>query len=102
MANARPISLKLSEAVFPPEFNVISASQSDQISSSSPDLKHGIFSYYLMKGMEGNADINKDGIVTFGEMHSYVTEQVSKHAGMVNRIQIPQFFGDPNKVLISR
>jgi len=102
IANARPISLKLSEAVFPPEFNVISASQSDQISSSSPDLKHGIFSYYLMKGMEGDADINKDGIVSFGEMHSYLTEQVTKHASMVNRTQIPQFFGDPNKVLISK
>ena len=102
VANARPISLKLSEAIFPPEFNVISASQSDQISSSSPDLKHGIFSYYLMKGMEGDADINKDGVVSFGEMHSYLTEKVTKHASMVNRIQIPQFLGDPNKVLISR
>ena len=102
IANARPISLKLSESVFPPEFNVISASQNDQISSSSPDLKHGIFSYYLMKGMEGDADINKDGIVSFGEMHSYLTEKVTKHASMVNRIQIPQFLGDPNKVLISK
>ena len=102
VANARPISLKLSESVFPPEFNVISASQNDQISSSSPDLKHGIFSYYLMKGMEGDADINKDGIVSFGEMHSYLTEKVTKHSSMDNRIQIPQFLGDPNKVLISR
>jgi uncharacterized caspase-like protein len=92
----------VNEAVFPADFNVISASQSDQISSSSPELKHGIFSYYLMKGMEGEADLNKDGKITFGEMHSYLTEQVSKHAGMSNRVQIPQFQGDPSKILVSK
>jgi len=102
VANARPISLKMNEAVFPTDFNVISASQSDQISSSSAELKHGIFSYYLMKGMEGEADLNKDGKITFGEMHSYLTDQVSKHAGMSNRVQNPQFQGDPSKILVSK
>jgi uncharacterized caspase-like protein len=27
-------------------------------------LQHGIFSYYLMRGMEGEADLNKDGKIT--------------------------------------
>ena len=55
-----------------------------------------------MKGMEGEADLNKDGKITFGEMHSYLTEQVSKHAGMSNRVQNPQFQGDPSKILVSK
>ena len=64
VASARPIALKAEANAYPPNFTVISASAPDQLSSSSPDLKHGIFSYYLMKGMEGEADLNKDGKVT--------------------------------------
>ena len=62
LASARPISIAPKAAAdFPPNFTVISASAPDQISSSSPELRHGIFSYYLMRGMEGEADANKDG-----------------------------------------
>jgi hypothetical protein len=71
LASARPISVKSSANQFPAEFTVFTASASDQIASSSPELKHGIFSYYVMKGMEGDADENKDGRITAGELHRY-------------------------------
>ena len=102
LASARPIALKAQTTAFPPDFTVITATAPEQMSWSSTDLKHGIFSYYLMKGMEGDADTNNDGKITFGEMHSFLTEQVSKHAGMSNRVQIPQFQGDPSKILVSK
>jgi hypothetical protein len=38
--------------------------------------KHGIFSYYLMRVMEGDADANRDGKITAGGMHTYLSEQV--------------------------
>jgi hypothetical protein len=100
LASARPVVLKSDKKLFPEEFTVITASQADQISSSSPDLKHGIFSYYLMRGMEGEADANRDGKITVGEMHSYLTEQVMRQAGMMNRKQQPQLVGDTSKVLV--
>jgi uncharacterized caspase-like protein len=100
LASARPVVLKSDKKLFPEEFTVITASQADQISSSSPDLKHGIFSYYLMRGMEGEADANRDGKITAGEMHSYLTEQVMRQAGMMNRKQQPQLVGDSSKVLV--
>ena len=31
-----------------------------------------MFSYFLMKGMEGDADANKDNQITAGELHAYV------------------------------
>jgi hypothetical protein len=102
MASARPVVLKVERQLFPANFTVISASQSDQVSSSSPDLKHGIFSYYLMRGMEGEADANQDGKITVGEMHTYLTEQVTRQAGMMNRQQQPQLLGDANAVLVVR
>ena len=102
LASARPVALKVERQLFPDSFTVISASQADQISSSSPDLKHGIFSYYLMRGMEGDADANRDGRITAGEMHTYLTELVARQAGMLNRQQVPQLNGDANRVLVGR
>ena len=102
IASARPVALKTEKQLFPDNFTVITASQADQISSSSPDLKHGIFSYYLMRGMEGDADANKDGKITAGEMQAYLLEQVSRQAGMQNRIQQPQLIGEANRVLVGR
>jgi len=102
VANARPVTLKADKKLFPDNFTVITASQADQISSSSPDLKHGIFSYYLMKGMEGDADTNKDGKITLGEMQAYLVENVGRQAGMMSRKQEPQLIGDVSRVLVGR
>jgi hypothetical protein len=102
IASARPISIKSESRIYPDNFTVITASQNDQISSSNPDLKHGIFSYYLMRGMEGDADTDKDGKITLGEMQSYLVENVGRQAGMMNRKQEPQLIGDANKVLVGR
>jgi hypothetical protein len=102
LASARPIALKAEANVYPPNFTVISASAPDQLSSSSPDLKHGIFSYYLMKGMEGDADQNKDGKITVAEIQEYLTDMVGRQAMGMNRKQQPQLFGDADRVLVGR
>jgi len=102
VASARPVQLKSDSRYFPDNFTVITASQNDQISSSNPELQHGIFSYYLMKGMEGDADENRDGKITLGEMQSYLSENVSRHAAMMSRRQEPQLIGDVNRVLVGR
>ena len=102
LASARPIALKAEANAYPPNFTVISASAPDQLSSSSPDLKHGIFSYYLMKGMEGDADQNKDGKITVAEIQEYLTDMVGRQAMGMNRKQQPQLFGDADRVLVGR
>ena len=102
VASARPVRLKTENRLFPENFTVITASQNDQISSSNPDLQHGIFSYYLMKGMEGDADANRDGKITLGEIQAYLVENVGRQAGMMNRKQEPQLVGDANRVLVGR
>ena len=100
LVSARPVSLKADTTAFPDGFTVITAGRGDQISSSSPELKHGIFSYYLMRGMEGDADVNRDGKITVGEMQTYLAENVSRQAGMMNRRQEPQIIGDRSRVLV--
>ena len=102
LASARPLSLKANTPAFPADFIVISASTAEQISSSSPELKHGIFSYYLMLRMEGANDINKDGKITAGEMHGYLLDNVAKQASLSNRVQQPWLTGDATRVLVGR
>jgi hypothetical protein len=102
IASARPLALRVEANSYPSNFTVISASAPDQLSSSSPDLKHGIFSYYLMKGMEGDADLSKDGKITGAEMQEYLTDMVGRQAMGMNRKQQPQLFGDADRVLVGR
>ena len=43
---------------------------------------HGIFTYYVVKGLEGEADENGDGIVTADELADYVrTQRARSHQG---------------------
>ena len=102
IAGLKPIALKADEKAYPPEFTVITASSADQFSSASQDLKHGIFSFYLMKGMEGDADLNKDGRTTSGELQRYLSEMVGRQAMGLNRTQNTQLFGDADRVLVGR
>jgi hypothetical protein len=55
-----------------------------------------------MKGMEGDADGNKDGRITSGELQKYLSEMVGKQAMGLNRTQNTQLFGDADRVLVGR
>ena len=39
-------------------------------------LRHGLFTYYLLRGMNGDADANADGNVTLGELTKFVERTV--------------------------
>jgi hypothetical protein len=53
---------------------------SDISESSFEDAKwgdgHGVFTYYLLRGLKGEADKNHDGIVTAGEIFAYLQQSV--------------------------
>lgn len=37
---------------------------------------HGVFTYYVLQGLKGSADTNRDRLVTVGELFRYVRQQV--------------------------
>jgi hypothetical protein len=45
-------------------------------SFESDKLRHGIYTYYLLRGLRGEADSNRDGEVTLSEVSLYVNEKV--------------------------
>lgn len=69
---------------------VLSAAAATQISSALPEKRHGLFTYYILKGLQGEADLNKDGAVEVQELYSYVKPQVEKSARRLNVDQSPQ------------
>jgi hypothetical protein len=101
LASARPVRIVADEQDTPDNFTIFSASQLDQISSGFKEAKHGIFSYYLMKGLEGKADANKDKKITNGELLAYMDQNVAQKASELGRQQNPSLAGDPDKILMS-
>ena len=101
LASARPVRIVADDQQTPENFTIFSASQLDQISSGLKEAKHGIFSYYLMKGLEGKADTNQDKKITNGELLAYMDENVSQKASELGRQQNPSLAGDPDKILMS-
>ena len=101
VASLRPVRIVADEQDMPNNFTVFTASANDQTSGSINEAKHGMFSYYLMKGLEGKADENKDKKITNGELIAYLKTNVSKEAFTQNREQDPMLSGDPDQVLMS-
>ena len=100
VASLRPIRIVAEEQDTPNNFTIFTASNFDQTSGSIEEAKHGMFSYYLMKGLEGKADANKDDQITNGELIAYLKTNVSKEAFTQNREQDPMLSGDPDQVLM--
>jgi hypothetical protein len=57
---------------------VFTASASGEVSQEFPEMNHGVFTYYLLEGLEGKADYNNDYTVTINELMQYVEEQVKR------------------------
>lgn len=71
----------------------ISASDGKQLSLELDDYRHGVFTYYLLEGLKGNADKNQDGIVDVDEIWNYVKYQVTDTARKAGNSQTPVLQG---------
>ena len=94
---SRPIAIRALEQSIPNNFTVFSAAAGDQTSKPLEEAKHGMFSYFLMKGMEGDADSNNDNKITARELHAYVEQNVVQQS---SGSQTPELQGDKDRVLV--
>ncbi|MDD2332134.1 MAG: caspase family protein [Candidatus Cloacimonetes bacterium] len=102
LADARPVFISSPLPQVAANFAVFSASEGAEFSSSYPEKQHGLFSYYLMKGLRGDADANGDKRITLEELQNYLKGEVRSMAARLGREQNPQLqTGDKNRVLIS-
>jgi hypothetical protein len=108
IANASPGAIRLTD----PTANwqngsVFAACASDEIASWYPEMKHGLFTYFFLKGLQGGADADSNGQITAGELHLFVsdpTEGVPYEARRLynGRKQTPKFYGREGQVLLER
>jgi hypothetical protein len=73
---------------------ILTASRPAEVSIELPELGHGIFTYYLIQGLKGAADLNRDGIVTLQELYEYVEQQVTQKSRAVGGNQHPVMKGE--------
>jgi uncharacterized caspase-like protein len=57
---------------------IITASSANEVSVEKDELQHGVFTYYLLEGLRGKADLDRDFMITVDEAYRYVYEQVPK------------------------
>jgi hypothetical protein len=60
---------------------IITASDSNEVSVEKDEIKHGVFTYYLLEGLRGKADLDKDGVITVDEVYRYVSMKVPQATG---------------------
>lgn len=53
------------------------------------ETDYGVFTKYLVMGMEGKADVNEDGIVAFSELEQFVQKGVKEWSTKKNKQQKP-------------
>jgi tetratricopeptide (TPR) repeat protein len=79
----------------------LTASRAREQSFEVADLKggHGVFTYFVVEGMEGAADTSGDGVVTADELAEYVHTQVREYTNNRQNPTSDKANYDPNMLL---
>jgi ankyrin repeat protein len=72
----------------------LTASDAAEISGTLESQGHGLFTYYLLKGLDGAA-AGKDGAVTLQGLYDYLAPKVHDEAWRQNRDQTPRLSASP-------
>lgn len=94
----RPIGLSIEHpALASGKTLVLTASSGSQVSSTFQEKGHGLLTYFFLKGLKGDGDINKDGTIELAEMYEYVRPNVERIArNQYNNEQTPQLLANPD------
>lgn len=78
---------------------IVSASRANEVSLELADLGHGVFSHYLIQGIRGTADLDRDGMVSLQELYQYLEQEVSRKSRLAGGNQHPVMKGELEGVL---
>ena len=88
----RPLVMNLQDNLnLPKNVTVLSASGGDQTSSTYDEKGHGLFTYFLLKGIKDEEVVSSDGSLKLKHLFSYLKPQVERIARkQYNNEQTPQ------------
>jgi hypothetical protein len=91
---ARPLVTKISTDSIPKGVTVLAASSAEQISNTYDQKGHGLFTYFLLKGIKTKDVVRPDGSLDIPSLFAYVKPQVQSLARKTsNDEQTPQLLG---------
>jgi hypothetical protein len=92
---ARPLVMNLqSNVALSKNMTVLSASSGEQISSTYDEKGHGLFTYFMLKGIKDEDVVNQDGSIKMDDLFGYIKPQVERIARkQYNNEQTPQLIG---------
>ncbi|KAF0144365.1 MAG: polysaccharide deacetylase [Nitrospirae bacterium] len=88
---ARPLVMVADIKTIPSNMAILSATQGSQISTSSSEKGHGVFTYYFLKALKG-------GKKTIAEIYEYIKPLVEDDAKQLNVQQSPSISPDVEKL----
>ena len=102
LADARPVFVTIEGPLAYGNMSIMTASTGAQISSGYPEQKHGLFTFYLLMGLHGEADLNGDKAVTVGELNDYLERHIpDKALELYDREQTPTVqTNEPERVIV--
>lgn len=91
---ARPLVMNLQKSfIVSRNMTVLAASSGSQISSTYKEKGHGLFTYFLLKGIKNEDVVGQDGSLAINDLFTYVKPQVERIARkQFNNEQTPQLW----------
>jgi tetratricopeptide (TPR) repeat protein len=71
-----------------PKVIIFSAATAEETSNALEPAQHGLFTYYLLSGLHGNAAVG--GKITVRSLYDYIQREVPKRAASLNQKQTPE------------
>jgi len=91
---AKPLVITINTPNIKKNISVITASSGDQISSAYEEKGHGLFTYFLLKGIKNEDVVRQDGSIKMDDLFDYIKPQVERIARkQFNNEQTPQLIG---------
>jgi hypothetical protein len=96
---ARPLVMNLQKSVtMSKNITVMAAASGNQISSTYKDKGHGLFTYFMLKGIKNEDVVKPDGSIALSDLFGYIKPQVERIARkQYNNEQSPQLI-EPTKI----
>lgn len=79
LTSARGVAIKVREEAPRGNMVVFSAAQGDETAHQMMEKRHGLFTYYLLKGLQ-----QSDRSISLGELADYVIKQVKRQSVVIN------------------
>jgi hypothetical protein len=98
--NQRAVNVKQAADALPVGFSVFSASSNQQVAYGDDSLQHGVFTFFLLKGISAEQGLHSTRQVNLGQLADYVTQKTRQFALNNNKQQDPKFTGNQQQLVV--